>query len=258
MSKKKNSNQMKEPHNQLFPTEKVKSLSLMATGVAHDFNNLLAAVLGNISIILRNIPADSPLVKNATQIETTARKALDLTNQLQIYTGKGEFKIEKLYVNEMINDILPGLKKSIRPGIDIQCAVHNDIPMINGDLSCIRQVITNLVSNAADAIIKEKGTITILTGTMQSDQIHRDEECLDEIPHGNNYVYVEIKDTGCGMTSDVQAMIFDPFFTTKIRGRGLGLSVVLGILRAHGGNITINSEPGKGSTFKVMFPAAET
>jgi two-component system, cell cycle sensor histidine kinase and response regulator CckA len=253
-----NAQRTQESGNHPLQTEKIQSLSIMATGIAHDFNNLIAAVLGNISIVLRNIPADSPLIKNARQIETTARKALDLTNQLQTYAGKGDFKTEKLQINSMIGELLPLLKGSIHSGINIQCLIQENIPMIIGDPVYIRQIITNLVSNASDAIIEEKGAITISTGTTQNSQISRDEVCLDEIPRGNNYVYLEIKDTGCGMTRDVQAMIFDPFFTTKIRGRGLGLSVVLGILRAHGSGITINSEPGKGSAFRVMFPALET
>jgi signal transduction histidine kinase len=161
-------------------------------------------------------------------------------------------------LNSIINELLPVLKESVHAGSDIQCNLQENIPMINGDPVYLRQLITNLINNASDAIIKEKGTITISTGTIQTNQISRDEACLDEIPKSNNYVYMEIKDTGCGMTRDVQNMIFDPFFTTKIRGRGLGLSVVLGILRAHGGGITVNSRPDNGSTFKIMLPALAT
>jgi two-component system cell cycle sensor histidine kinase/response regulator CckA len=233
-----------------------ESLTLMATGIAHDFNNLIAAILGNAAIIAKGLPSDSPLAKNAKQIDTTARKALELTNQLQSFAGKGEFKLETLRINSAINEIAPRMKESVHGGISLKYALQDNLPAINADPSCLSQIILNLVINASDAILERDGKIVISTGLEVTDHIRRDNDCMDEIPHGNSYVYVEIKDSGCGMTNDVRSRIFDPFFTTKIRGHGLGLPVVLGIMRAHGGGIEINTAPGKGSTFRALFPAA--
>lgn len=227
----------------------------MATGIAHDFNNLLAAILGNITILLRNLPEDSPLRKNARQIETSANRALELMNLLQSYAGRGTFHLSMIDLNSTINEILPSLNAGISSGISIKCSLPDNLPMINGDTGKISQALSNLVQNASDAILGNKGTIIITTGTMQSDQIRRDDACLDEISVGNDFVFVEIADTGCGMTAETRKKIFDPFFTTKIRGQGLGLSVVMGTMRAHGGGIAVNSTPGKGSSFRLIFPA---
>jgi len=237
--------------------EKREYLSLLARGIAHDFNNFLAAILGNISIIMRNTPSDSPLLKNASQIETTARRALNFTNQLQACAGKGEFHITNIHINGIIEEIAPKLKESVHAGIKIQHVLQKDLPMIKGDQTCIRQIIINLINNASDAILDSTGTINISTGAMKSSLIRDKEICLDEIPQGNNCVYVEIRDSGCGMTPDVQHKIFDPFFTTKLRRHGLGLSIAMGFVCAHGGAIEVNSTPGKGSTFRVMFPAVD-
>jgi len=237
--------------------EKTESLSTMATGIAHDFNNLLAAILGNVSIIMRGIPADSPLRKNALQIETTAQRAVELTNLLQAYAGKGTFRIGMIDLNSVITDTLPALKVCVNTGITIECSLSDNLPMIKGDNEKIALAVSSLIHNASDAILGNTGTITIATGTMQSDQVRRDEACLDEISVGNDFVFVEVTDTGCGMTPGVQGKIFDPFFTTKIRGQGLSLSVVLGIMRAHGGGVAVSSTPGKGTSFQLLFPAVK-
>lgn len=235
--------------------EKTACIELMATGVAHDFNNLLAAIIGNASIVLRNLPADSPLLKNVTQIGTSARKAVELTNQLQSCAGKGAFNIETIELNTLTCNLAAKFKESSPDGIKFQYKFHENLPLIKGDISAISHAINNLLNNASSAILEGSGIITISTGTETYDNLPRDEACIDEIASGKNHVFVEIQDTGCGMTDEILGNIFDPFFTTKIRGQGLGLPVALGIVRAHGGKILVKSTPGKGSTFRAIFPS---
>lgn len=239
----------------VIQTEKIDSLSTMATGMAHDLNNLLAAIIGNAIIINREMPGGSPLHKNAQQIVNSANRAIELTNCLQSYAGRGNFKLEKLEINSMVTDSTLMLRDSIHTGIDIKCELGRNIPLICGDPSQIKQVLLNIINNAAEAILEGQGSITISTGTLQTDSIPRDEVCLADIPQTIDYVYVEIKDTGCGMSPETIARMFDPFFTTKIRGHGLGLSAALGIIRAHGGGVSVKSEPQNGSIITVMFPA---
>ncbi|OGV66227.1 MAG: hypothetical protein A2283_06810 [Lentisphaerae bacterium RIFOXYA12_FULL_48_11] len=255
MSENKGSTFSVYPGNGHDQVEKTACVELMATGVAHDFNNLLAAIIGNASIVLRNLPAESPLLKNVTQIETSARKAVELTNQLQSCAGKGAFNIETIELNALVSKLIAKFKGSIPGSIIVQYTFRENLPFIKGDTSCISYVITSLLNNASAAILEGNGTITISTDTEIYDYSPRDEACIDEIPSGKNYVYIEIQDTGCGMTDEIRDRIFDPFFTTKIRGQGLGMPVALGIVRAHGGKILVKSAPEKGSTFRVILPA---
>ncbi len=255
MPEKKESGCSIHPGTGQAQTGKKQCADMMATGVAHDFNNLLAAIIGNASIVLRNLPADSPLLKNVAQIETSARKAVELTNLLQLCAAKGAFNIEVIDLNELVGGLAARLKESIHDGIDIQYRFGEKLPFIKGDAAVISQALINLVNNAASAILECKGVITISTGTETYDNPVRDECCLDEITSGRNHVYIEINDTGCGIPVENLDKIFDPFFSTRIRGQGLGLSVALGVARVHGGRIFVSSTPGKGSTFKMIFPS---
>ena len=254
MSENKGSEFSVYPGNSHVQAEKTTCIELMATGVAHDFNNLLAAIIGNASIVLRNLPSDSPLLKNVTQIEASARKAVELTNQLQSCAAKGAFNIETINLNTLVSSLITKFKESAPDRITIQYKFDANPPLIKGDVSSISLVITSLLNNASASILEGNGIITISTGTEIYDNMKKDEACIDEIPSGNNYIYIEIHDTGCGMTDEVIEKIFDPFFTTKIRGQGLGMPVALGIVRAHGGKILVKSVPKKGSTFRVIFP----
>ncbi|MEQ8225292.1 MAG: response regulator, partial [Candidatus Eremiobacterota bacterium] len=131
-----------------------------------------------------------------------------------------------------------------------------ELPFIEGDATQLRQVIMNLIINASDAIGEYSGVISLNTGIMYCDHTYLSESYINEnLPEGY-YVYLEVADTGCGMTRDIQNKIFDPFFTTKFTGRGLGLAAVLGIVRSHHGTIKIYSEPGRGTNFRVLFPVS--
>ena len=148
------------------------------------------------------------------------------------------------------------LKISISPKALLRCKFPPHLPSIDADPTQVRQLVTQLVTNASDSLGEESGLVTVATGTLEADR-----ELLkrtfpgDDLPPGT-YVFLEVSDTGCGMDGETLGKIYDPFFSTKFVGRGLGLAAVLGIVRGHGGTLQVSSEPGQGSTFRVLFPVA--
>ena len=140
----------------------------------------------------------------------------------------------------------------------LHCAFATELPAIEADITQLRQIVMNLITNASDALADQKGTISIRTDVVRVTRDYLADTYLDDdLPEGE-YVYLEISDSGIGMTKEVKQRIFDPFFTTKFTGRGLGLAAVLGIVRSHRGALKVESEPGRGTVFKVMFPSATT
>jgi CheY-like chemotaxis protein len=173
------------------------------------------------------------------------------------YSGKGRFVIQPLDVQKLVEDMLHMLRVSIAKNAVLKLNFAPNLPRIDADASQIRQIVMNLVINASEAIGERSGVITLSTGAMDCDRNYLSEAWLDEqLPEGT-YVYVEVADTGGGMDFATRGRIFDPFFTTKFTGRGLGLAAVLGIVRGHRGAIKVYSEPGQGSTFKVLFPCSQ-
>jgi signal transduction histidine kinase len=237
-----------------FRQKTFESLSVMSTGVAHDFNNLLAAILGNTSIVLRSLPEDLPARNHAQQIETTSLRAVELTNQVMACSGKGRFIVEKVDISELIRKMEDRLKSSVSKHVTLEYHLNNELPTVTCDPAQVRQVILDLVTNASEATFDKDGTVTITTGSMNCDREYLKNSYMDDdLPEGD-YVYVDVADTGCGITREIQRRMFEPFFTAKLRARGMGLSVVIGIIRAHGGAVRVESTPGKGTTFRILLP----
>src|SRR5262249_11083191 len=184
-----------------------------------------------------------------------AHQAADLCKQLLAYSGKGRFVIRRINLNELIEDMRQLLQVSISKKAALEVQAEERISAIEADPSQIRQVLLNLVINASEALEDPNGYLRLRTGLTRVEPVPRDEPSpLKELPAGE-YVYVEVSDTGCGMDRETLGRIFDPFFTTKFIGRGLGLAAVSGIVRAHRGAWHITSEPGRGSTFRILFPS---
>ena len=237
-----------------FQAQKVECLSTMAAGIAHDFNNLLAAILGNIGIVIRNLSPDAAAKNNVEQAELSTLRAIDFSNEIMVFSGKSRFTIEKFNISTLIREMANRLKDSVANGVNIEYKLADELTLMDGDPAQVQQVLMNLVSNASDAIEDGDGTITVSTGIMQCDRAYLDKTYLHENQPEGRYVYMEVSDTGCGITPEIRARMFDPFFTTKIRGRGLGLAIVSGTVRAHGGAINVDSAPKGGSTCRVLFP----
>ena len=237
--------------------QKLEGLGVLAGGIAHDFNNLLAGILGNASLLQMELPAgESPARASARQIEKIAMRAAELTSQMLAYSGKGRFTVEPVNLSAVAREMMALLAVSIGKRINLVCSLADDLPLIEADATQMRQVIMNLITNASEAVGDAYGTITLTSGVMDADAA-----CLADVQGATQlapgrYVFIEVRDTGCGMNEETQARIFDLFFTTKFSGRGLGLPVVLGIVRGHRGGIRVESTPGGGATFRVLFPVS--
>ena len=241
---------------QMQRTQKLESIGLLAGGVAHDFNNLLMGVHGNVALAMMEIQRDSPARPRLESMKTAAKRLSDLTNQLLAYAGKGNAHKEVLDASELVFELGELLRPAVSKRATLQFACSKDLPQIFADATQIRQVIMNLITNASDALGEEPGIISLRTGRMEVDREYLLKAYLaDDLSEGE-YVYLEVSDNGSGMDRETLLKIFDPFFTTKFTGRGLGLAAVLGIVRKHRGTLRVESQPGVGTTFRVLFPIA--
>ena len=241
----------------LLHSQKLESLGVMAGGIAHDFNNLLMAILGNLDLARLDLSLGSRSRPFIDQALVAARRAADLTNQMLAYSGKGRFDLKPFDLSELVREMAHLLKASISKTVTLNLQMNSDLPSIVADPSQIQQIIMNLIVNASEAIGEHPGVVAISTGSLDCDQAYLQMSRLKEKPAPGAYVFIEVSDTGCGMDEETKDRLFDPFFTTKFTGRGLGMAAVLGIVSGHKGAIMVESEPGKGATIRVMFPASD-
>jgi PAS domain S-box-containing protein len=243
---------------QVRHSQKLESLGVLAGGIAHDFNNLLVAILGNAELAAEEMGPDAPQGEYIREIRTASQRAAELTNQMLAYSGRGRFVIEPLSINAVVEEMGKLLAVTIPKKAVLQYDLDRRLPTVDADAAQLRQVVMNLVTNAAGAVGDASGTITIKTGVIEADREYLSEAYLDEdLPPGRN-VTLEISDTGCGMDPQTKARLFDPFFTTKSSGRGLGMAAVLGIVRGHRGAIRVYTEVGSGSVFRILLPQSTT
>jgi PAS domain S-box-containing protein len=246
----------REFETRLQQTQKLESLGVLAGGIAHDFNNILMTILGNADLALQDMPENAPTRANLEDIGQASRRAADLCRQMLAYSGRGQLTLRPIDLSEVVDDTMHMLKVSVSKKAVLRCHIDRSLPAVEADVTQIRQIIMNLVINASESIGDRSGVIAVTTGAVECDSATLAATWFGEPLPGGLYVYVEVADTGCGIAPDQLPLIFDPFYTTKFTGRGLGLSAVLGIVRSHHGALVVNSEPGKGTTFRVLFPAA--
>ena len=173
------------------------------------------------------------------------------------YSGKGRFVLEAIDLNRLVREMTSMLEVSLSKKAVLRFHLADHLPGIVADPTQIRQIVMNLAINASEAIGEASGVITIATGSRDCDRGYLAESWLNEELPAGDYVFLEVSDTGCGMGKETVERIFEPFFTTKFTGRGLGMAAILGIVRGHKGVVKVYSEPGKGSTFKILFPASQ-
>ena len=240
----------------LLHTQKLESLGVLAGGIAHDFNNLLTTILGNASLLAEDLPRDPQVQQSIRDVSEAARTGADLCRQMLAYAGRGRFVLETFPLNILVEGMLHLLKTSLSRRAGLELRLASSAPPMRGDLAQVRQLLINLVTNASEALGDKGGTIFITTGcsTLTTEQLRS--TVLGDGLNPGDFVWLEIQDSGCGMDAETQKRIFEPFFTTKFLGRGLGLAAVMGIVRGHHGTLTLDSLPGQGTTFRVLFPAA--
>jgi PAS domain S-box-containing protein len=226
--------------------QKLESIGVLAAGIAHDFNNLLTSIMGNVTLAMAKLPADDAARPLLDIAERSSRKAAALIAQLLAYAEKGDLVVTTFDLSAMIDEILPLIETSIPKNVRFDLKLSPGLPWITADASEIQQVVMNLVINGAESIGPSGGTLKVSTGVTHLNP--RDQN----LPDG---VFLEVQDTGCGMDEATRRRIFEPFFTTKFTGRGLGLAAVSGIVRRLKARLELESEPGRGSTFRVIFSA---
>lgn len=237
---------------QLRQAQKMEAIGLLAGGIAHDFNNLLNIIIGYSDIVLRSLEPGTQTHQDLSEIKKASRQAAQLIAQLLAFSRKQRLEPSAVDLNNLINDMRQMLQRLIGEDIRLETRLAPAVSPVFIDQNQKEQIIMNLVANARDAM-PEGGALTISTCNITLNETEAS-ACVDAKP--GNYVCLMVTDTGMGMDPETRERIFDPFFSTKKpgKGTGLGLSVIYGIVRQHGGWISVESEPGKGSTFRVFLP----
>jgi len=242
---------------QFHQSQKLESLGVLAGGVAHDFNNILTSVIGNAELALSELLPTAPIRENLLEIREGSRRAAALARQMLAYSGRGIFASELIDLSELIENMSDLLTSMVSKKTFLDLNLGSDLPLLQGDPAQLGQLVMNLVINASEAIGDANGVITVTTGARECTAEYLREFHFHEEPPPGLYVTLDVSDNGCGMDPETQDHLFDPFFTTKFTGRGLGLAVVLGVVRGHKGTYRVHSQPGRGSTFEFRLPTAK-
>jgi PAS domain S-box-containing protein len=244
---------LKQNQERLLAAGKLESLSVLAAGIAHDFNNLLSTIFAEADLAFSELSSGSPVRKNIERIGAVAMRASEIVQLLMAYAGHGEVVMQPVNLSKSVSEMLQLLRNSLAKRASLEAFLNFEMPAVHANAPQIRQVVLNLLTNAAEALKSGQGTITVSTGSYRVEGPSA-ADWGEDLPAGN-YGRLSVSDTGCGMSADAQCKVFDPYYTTKFLGRGLGLAVVHGIVRSHGGAIRVASGSG-GSTFEVLLPCA--
>ncbi|MEO1086680.1 MAG: response regulator, partial [Acidobacteriota bacterium] len=250
----------------LVEGQKREGLGVLAGGLAHDFNNLLVGILGGADLLHRHLHDQPEPLQRLELIQAAARRASELCSQMLAYAGKGRLETRRADLSQLVDGTVKLLRSSLDDNVELQMHLEAELPPIQADLTQVRQVIMNLVMNAAESLQGVPGEVKIATGAVDiaagdfappSASGGEDDVMVIEVPAPGKYVSLRVEDTGCGMTRDTVERIFDPFFSTKFTGRGLGMAAVLGIVRGHRGGIRIQTRVSQGTWIDIVMPARE-
>ncbi len=246
---------LRRAQEQALARQKLESIGVLAGGIAHDFNNLLAGVLAEAELAASELEQGESPLEGLQRIRLAAGRGAEIVRELMIYSGQDKADpVEPVDLSRLVEEMLQLLKVSISKHTVLKTDLPRKLPAVMGRASQIRQIVMNLIMNASEALGDNGGEIKIraLRAILPGEP---GPNTPPNLPSGD-YLSLEVSDTGGGMTEEVQAKIFDPFFSTKFAGRGLGLAVVQGIVRDHGGAINLVSAPGQGATFEIFLPCA--
>ncbi len=240
---------------QLLQAQKMEGIGQLAAGVAHDFNNILTVIQGHSGLIQMRLPEEDPCAKSINQVLIASKRAAALVRQLLIFSRKQVTQFRDIDLNETLANSLAMMERLTGECIQLNFQPGLNLPAIQADDGMIEQVVMNLSINARDAM-PDGGQIRITTALAP---VHRPATPMDPEDRHGEFVCLTLTDTGCGMDTQILNRIFEPFFTTKApgKGTGLGLATVLGIVRQHKGWLDVESQPGRGTTFKLYFPTSQ-
>ncbi len=242
---------------QVLHAQKLESLGVLAGGVAHDFNNLLQAILGNLDLVSDKVPLGSPTWEGIQRSMQATRRAADLARQMLAFAGKGAYVISHLDLRSVVRDNAELFRATLPKTIELRLHLPEQRACVLADAGQMQQVVLNLITNAAEAVGEEGGTVDLTTGVREFDGAELRHNRTGESVAPGTYAFIEISDTGCGMSAATLDRLFDPFFSTKGAGRGLGLAALMGIARTCHGAVLVDTEPGRGTRMRVAFPACE-
>jgi PAS domain S-box-containing protein len=239
---------LKRAQKEALERQKLESLGVLAGGIAHDFNNLLGSIKAESELMVEELRENSPSRERALRINSIADRASEVVRQLMVYAGHESAELELIDLAAVVREMLPLVKVSASKKAIFRVDLPDRVPVIRANAAQIRQVILNLITNASEALGGAEGDVSIILERVYSDGGQSSERTLI------HHLRLVVCDTGSGMSEAVQARIFDPFYSTKGAGRGLGLASVQGIVRSHGGKISVMSAPGLGSRFEILMP----
>ena len=235
----------------LWQAQKMEAIGTLAGGIAHQFNNALTVVTGNIDFLKMDFPADENVANYAKEMKASVIRMAQLIAQLLAYSKGGKYEVKTVSLSDFVRDTLPLLKHTINPAIQVDTNLPRDILNVEADLTQMQMVLSAVLINASEAS-EGKGCIRVTCRKMLiTDETVEDSPGLKP----GNYVNLTISDDGKGMDEETRKRIFEPFFTTKFQGRGLGMAATYGIVKNHNGWISVDSEPGQGTTVKIYLPA---
>ncbi len=243
---------------QLLHTQKLESLGILAGGIAHDFNNLLAAIRGNAELASLEPGVPAAVREELQALLGTVDEAAALCRQMLAYAGRGPIEIRTIDLADSARGIQEMLRASVSRQVRLELALAAEPLPVAGDVTQLRQVALNLVTNAAEAVeaTGRGGTVRVRARRAVLDREWLDRQVLGAEAEPGAYAILEVEDDGVGMPPEVARRIFDPFFSSKGTGRGLGLASTLGVIRSHRGALALETEPGRGSRFQVALPIA--
>jgi PAS domain S-box-containing protein len=247
----------KKAEEQLRQSQRLESLGVLAGGIAHDFNNLLQGILGNAWFALEVLGQQTPAKPMLEEVVAASERAAGLTRQMLAYAGKEEISTRPVDLSILVREITGLLRASIPKNVHLSLDVPIGLPYVEADSTQLQQVIMNLIINAAEAISDgAPGTVTARTAYRKPTAAEQAGAIIPLDSVNRPYLTLTITDTGTGIAPEIRSRIFDPFYTTKFMGRGLGLSAVLGIIKAHRGSIALQTTSGSGTTFTVFLPVS--
>jgi two-component system, cell cycle sensor histidine kinase and response regulator CckA len=250
--------ELKRSEEALRRSEKLEGIGLLAGGLAHDFGNLLTPIVGHADLLTRKLAANSPLRSHIDAIRQASARAAELVQQLLVVSGRGEFQPRAVELDALVVEVAAMLEPVLPAEVALVTELAPDLPPVAGDPMQLRQVLLNLVGNAADALAGRGGTIVVRTLAVDVDETLAALLELRERFAPGPAVLLEVEDDGPGMDEATRARLLEPFFTTKPHGRGLGLASVVGIVRRHRGGLAVDSNPGRGTIFRILLPLAES